>query len=107
MSIMNKMDTSGVRDVEENQDDDGFVRIPATALRERGSEIINRVAYGNEEFVLTRRGKPVAALVSLEALEALRRLEDAADLAAVAAAHEEIKQYGTIPWEDVKAELHA
>jgi prevent-host-death family protein len=53
-------------------------------LREHGGEIVNRVAYGGEELVLTRRGKPIAALVSLAALEALHRLEDARDVAEAA-----------------------
>jgi prevent-host-death family protein len=30
------------------------------------SELVNRVAYGGERIVLTSRGKPKAALVSLE-----------------------------------------
>ncbi len=79
--------------------------IPTTELREHGSEIVNRVAYGNEEVVLTRRGKPIAALISLAALEELHRLEDAEDVAAAAEAREDIRKHGTVPWEDVKAEL--
>jgi prevent-host-death family protein len=82
------------------------VEIPATELRENGSEILNRVAYGDEEIVLTRRGKPLAAIVSLAALEALRQLEDAEDIAAAAAAREDVRKHGAIPWEDVKGELH-
>ncbi len=30
------------------------------------SELINRVAYGKERFILTSRGRPKAALVSVE-----------------------------------------
>jgi prevent-host-death family protein len=82
-----------------------YTTIPATELREHGSDIVNRVAYGGEELVLTRRGKPIAALVSLDALAALHRLEDAEDVAAAAAAHEEIKQHGTVPHAEVKARL--
>jgi prevent-host-death family protein len=77
--------------------------VPTTELREHGSEIVNRVAYGNEEVVLTRRGKPIAAIVSLEALEALHRLEDAEDVAAAAAAREDVRKHGTVSLEDVKA----
>lgn len=36
------------------------------------SEVVNRVAYGGERVVLTSRGRPKAALVSLEDLELLR-----------------------------------
>jgi prevent-host-death family protein len=41
------------------------------------SEFINRVAYGSERLVVLRRGKPVAALVSLEDLRRLEVLEAA------------------------------
>jgi prevent-host-death family protein len=36
------------------------------------SELVNRVAYGGERIVLTSRGKPKAALISMEDLERLR-----------------------------------
>ena len=39
------------------------------------SELVNRVAYGGERIVLTSRGKPKAALVSIEDYEKLRTLE--------------------------------
>jgi prevent-host-death family protein len=45
-----------------------YTTIPTTELRKHGSEIVNRVAYGDEELVLTRHGKPIAALVSLTTL---------------------------------------
>jgi prevent-host-death family protein len=35
------------------------------------SELLNRVAYGGERIVLTSRGKPKAAIVSLEDYEQL------------------------------------
>jgi len=85
--------------------DQAYTTVPATELREHGSEIVNRVAYGNEELVLTRRGKPIAALISLAALEALHRLEDAQDVLEAAAARADVRKRGTTPWEDVKAEL--
>ena len=42
------------------------------------SDLVNRVAYGGERIILTSRGKPKAALVSIDDLERLRRVEDAA-----------------------------
>ncbi|HEY76311.1 MAG TPA: type II toxin-antitoxin system Phd/YefM family antitoxin [Thermoflexia bacterium] len=36
------------------------------------SELVNRVAYGGERIVLTSRGKPKAALISIEDYERLR-----------------------------------
>lgn len=37
------------------------------------SELINRVAYGGERVILTSRGKPKAALVSIADYERLQR----------------------------------
>lgn len=42
------------------------------------SELVNRVAYGGERVVLTSRGKPKAALVSMEDYERLLE-EDAGE----------------------------
>ncbi len=85
--------------------DTGFTFVPATELREHGSDLVNRVAFGGEELVLTRRGKPIAALVSLEALARLHELEDAADIADARAAREDARAHGTISLADVKAQL--
>ena len=41
--------------------------------RENFSDLINKAAYGNERVVLTRRGKPLVAVVSLEDLERLKK----------------------------------
>lgn len=41
------------------------------------SDLVNRVAYGGERIILTSRGKPKAALVSIDDLERLRRSEEA------------------------------
>lgn len=37
------------------------------------SELVNRVAYGGEQIILTSRGKPKAALISIEDYERLRQ----------------------------------
>ncbi len=39
------------------------------------SELVNRVAYGDERVVLTSRGKPKAAIVSIEDYEKLTLAE--------------------------------
>lgn len=80
-----------------------YPTVAARELRTHGSEIVNRVAYGNEEIVVTRRGKPIAAIVSLKALAALRRLEDAEDVADAVAARKDARRRGTVPLADVKA----
>jgi prevent-host-death family protein len=42
-----------------------------TEAREMFSELVNRVAYGKERVVLTRRGKRLVAIVPAEDLETL------------------------------------
>ncbi len=45
------------------------------------SELVNRVTYAGERIVLTSRGKPKAALVSMQDYERLLKSEDrAADI---------------------------
>ena len=47
------------------------------AIKARLSEMIGKVVYGHERLVVLRRGKPVAALVSLQDLRRLEALDDA------------------------------
>ena len=61
------------------------------------SDIINKVAYGNEPIVLTRRGKSIAALVSIAELELLQRIEEHLDVEDAQAALAE-------PGENISAE---
>ncbi len=49
---------------------DGMVS--AAQVRERLAEVVNRAAFGKERVILARRGKAVAAIVSLEDVELLR-----------------------------------
>jgi prevent-host-death family protein len=58
-------------------------------IRSNLADTLNRVAYAGERVVLERRGKPVAALVSIKDLESLERLENEADLHAVRKARKE------------------
>jgi prevent-host-death family protein len=47
--------------------------LPVQVFRDRLSEHMERVVYMGERFVVTRNGKPRAALVSIDDL---KRLED-------------------------------
>jgi prevent-host-death family protein len=38
--------------------------VPVTQARAEFADLVNRVVYGGERVVLTRHGKPIAALVS-------------------------------------------
>ena len=39
-------------------------KIGITEARDSLSEVLNRVAYGGERYVIERRGKPLAAMIS-------------------------------------------
>jgi len=54
--------------------------ISTADARRHFAEIVNKVAYGKEPIVLTRRGQEVAALVSVDELELLQRIEDHIDI---------------------------
>jgi len=63
---------------------------------------LNRAAYGRERIVVASRGKPKAAVVSVEDLKLLEELEDAL------AAREALAEYErgeTITLEELEAEL--
>ncbi len=72
-------------------------------------ELINRVHYRNERVKITRRGKPVVALVSIEDLEFLEKvldaLEDEIDLPLIKERLKEFEETGEgVPWKQIKAE---
>ena len=54
--------------------------ISTADARKRFADIVNKVAYGHESVILTRRGEEIAALVSMEELKLLRQLEDFIDI---------------------------
>ena len=68
-------------------------------IRNNLADAINRVAYAGERIILERRGKGVAALVSVEDLELLQRLEDESD---IKAARRALKEKGRISLDDLK-----
>lgn len=48
------------------------------------SELIAKSAYNRERFIITRRDKPVAALVSLDDLRVIEQYEERQGLASIA-----------------------
>ena len=79
--------------------------LEATKAKDTFGDTLNRAAYGKERIILTRRGKPIAALVPLEDLELLNELENAADAEDVRLAREEATRGEGVAWENVKAEF--
>ena len=78
-------------------------KITTADARKKFANIINRVAFGNELFVLTRRGEPIAAIVSMKELKLLQELEDQIDIEDAWEAKNELGD--PIPWEELKKEL--
>ena len=54
--------------------------ISTADARKDFADIINQVSYGSEQILLTRRGKEVAAIVSVEELKLLQKIEDYIDI---------------------------
>jgi prevent-host-death family protein len=82
-----------------------MVRLNASDARNDFSEVLNRVAYQGERVVLHRRGKDVAALISLEDLGLLEKYEDEQDLRDAKAALKEAAKKGAKPLSRVMEEL--
>jgi prevent-host-death family protein len=82
----------------------GYVmtEVSTVDVREQLSELVNRVHYGKERVVVTRRGKRLIALVPVEDLELIEAIEDRID---VQAAKKALKEKGSIPWTRVKKQL--
>ena len=78
------------------------MNIGATKLPSHFTEALDSVAHAGQRVVLERRGKGVAALVSMADLALLEKLEDQLDVSAARAA---LRESGEIPWPQVKAEL--
>ncbi len=56
------------------------IKISTADARKNLADIVNRVAYGDEPVILTRRGRSVAALVSMAELELLQKIEARMDI---------------------------
>ena len=58
-------------------------KMSTVEARENFSELINQAAYGNKRIVLTRRGKPLVAVISINDLDQLNNLESEMDVATI------------------------
>ena len=57
-----------------------MITVTTAEARKKLAEIVNRVAYGKEPVVLTRRGEEIAALISMEEFALLQLIEDHIDI---------------------------
>ena len=79
--------------------------VSTVTARRHFSDLINRVAYGKDRVVLTRRDRPLVAVVPIEDMALLEEMEDREDVKAARKALREVKRKGTIPWSRIKKEL--
>jgi len=78
-------------------------KISAADARKKFANVINRVAYGKESFVLTRRGEALAAIVSMEDLKLLQEIEEQMDIDDAWKARNEPGE--NVSWEKLREEL--
>ena len=78
-------------------------KISAADARKKFATVINRVAYGKESFVLTRRGEALAAIVSMEDLKLLQEVEEQMDIDDAWKTRNEPGE--NISWETLREEL--
>ncbi|WP_024876923.1 type II toxin-antitoxin system Phd/YefM family antitoxin [Saccharomonospora piscinae] len=80
-----------------------MTELPISAARDHLGEVVAKVEHTHDRAVLTRHGRAVAAVVSIEDLRVLEAVEDEADLAAArdSLASEEPR----VPHTEVLAEL--
>lgn len=56
-----------------------MLKMSTVEARENFSEMINQAAYGNQRVVLTRRGKPLVAVVALQDLQNVNAVAEVED----------------------------
>lgn len=77
-----------------------------TDARARLADVVDEARVNHDPVYLTRRGQRVAAVIDAADLARLiEAAEDLADIEASRVARTEIKAEGTIPWDQVKADL--
>ncbi len=77
-----------------------------TDARARLADVVDEARVRHDPVYRTRRGQRVAAVIDADDLDRLiEAAEDLADLEAARLARAEIADEGTIPWEQVKADL--
>lgn len=77
----------------------------AAETRDNFADVLNRVSFGQERILVTRHGKELAAVISVDDLEQLEVLEEMVDRELLRRAREENTCEGTIPLDQFKAEL--
>lgn len=79
--------------------------INTAEAKEELAELINRVSHYKDRIILTRRGKEVAALVSMEDLHLLLQSQNKTDLHDAVEALKEARHNGATTLDDLKTEI--
>ncbi|MBI5789755.1 MAG: type II toxin-antitoxin system Phd/YefM family antitoxin [Candidatus Schekmanbacteria bacterium] len=82
-----------------------MIRKKISEARKDFADTLNQVAYQKERVVLYRRGKDVAAIVTVDDLALLEEIENRLDIEEARAALSEAKNQGTTSWETLKQTL--
>ena len=86
-----------------------MVTVSTEEVRDGLGELINRVAYGGERVMVTRRGKKIVGIVSAEEMELLEAvldaIEDKIDMPLVKERMAEIDRGEWVSLEQLKSEL--
>ncbi len=80
-----------------------IARVGASEAREGFPEVVNRAAYGGERVIVERRGKELAAVVSIEDLRLLERLvEEEEDRTDLEESRKALADEERVPWREIK-----
>ena len=81
--------------------------LTVSEARDRLADVIGQVQFGGERVTISKRGKPVAVVVSVEDAAWLEAMEDKIDIDLAREAKEEMARLGgkTYTHEEVFAEL--
>jgi prevent-host-death family protein len=79
--------------------------VTVSEARQDLADLVNRAAYRGERVRVTRRGKPIAAIVPMEDVDFLERYEDAMDLKLAMEALADPENAATYSLEEVEKEL--
>lgn len=81
------------------------ITLPAADAHDKLADLINEVAHNKEHIILTRRGKNVAAIITIEDLHLLQVLKNKNDLQEAVEALKEAREKGSIPIEQLKERI--
>ena len=81
-----------------------MTRMGVSDARDNLSEVVDRARYTHERVVLTKRGKEVGAIISMDDLKLLEMLEDQLDIKTAREAFVESRGE-RIPYDEVRKKL--